>query len=208
MIDFSNGWEHVSDFVVRRLVPFVEDAADAVGDAADSVGDAADEVADEVAETAKSVAEEHAVASEALVGQKTGHALVIIAYAVIPFVLVGGAFAIKIIYGFFTKTADTVGHGLSSTASKITSALGGGDAPIHEKHEKRTLLFGEILRRYVTPSLSDEEVKKALEKQRASRRDSRIGEILLEDKVIIKSDAAKALKIQEKQSKSPDSVKE
>jgi hypothetical protein len=116
MLDFSHTWSHVSDFIVRRLVPFVEDAADAVGDAAD-------EVADEIAETAKGIAEEHARDSEALVAQKTGHALVLSAYAVIPFALVAGAFAIKIVYGFFTKTADTVGKGISATASKIYSAI-------------------------------------------------------------------------------------
>ncbi len=200
MLDFPHTWDHVSDFIVRRLVPYIENAADAVGDA---VGDAADEVADEVAETAKGVAEEHARGSDALVAQKTGHALVMSAYAVIPFALVAGAFAIKIVYGLFTKTADTVGKVLSSTASKINSAIsgsrregGGGEASNHGKNERRTLLFGEVLRRHVTPSLSEEDVDKALEKQRASRRNSRIGEILLEDKLITRTDVAKALKIQ------------
>jgi hypothetical protein len=127
MLDFSHVWNHFSDFVTLHLVPFVEDAADAVGDAAD-------EVADEVAETAKSIAEEHAKDSEALVAKKTGHALVMSAYAVIPFALVAGAFAIKIIYDLYTKTADTVGKGLSSTASKINSAI---SAPRREGKGKK-----------------------------------------------------------------------
>jgi hypothetical protein len=193
-VDFVHAWNHIPDLVTQHLIPFLEDAAGAVGDA---VGDAADEAADEIADTAKEIARQHAEASEVLVAKKTENAAVIGAYILIPIALIVGAFAAKVIYGVFTKTADKVGDGIKSASSKIQSAIADNEV-VHEKKQKQRLLLGEILMRYIVNSLSAAELENALKKQRENERNKRIGEILLENGLVSKSDIAQAIKIQEK----------
>jgi hypothetical protein len=196
MADFLHVWNHLPDFVSNHLVPFLEDAADAVGDAAE---EAADEAADDIAETAKEIAQQHSEAADKLIAQKTGHVAVISAYFIIPIALIAGAFAVKIIYGLFTKTADKIGEGIKSSSAKIQSALGDSSPETSEPGKpKRKLLLGEILTRYVADSITDEDIKKALTTQKSTRPKKLIGELLLEERVVTKSDVAQAIKIQEK----------
>jgi uncharacterized protein YeeX (DUF496 family) len=190
MEDFVHAWNHIPDLVTQHLIPFLEGAADAVGDAAE-------EAADEIADTAQEVARQHAEASEALVAKKTDNAAVIGAYILIPVALIVGAFAAKIIYGVFTKTADKVGDGIKFASSKIQSAIS-DNGVVLEKKQKQRLLLGEILMRYVVNSLSAAELENALKKQRESERNKRIGEILIENGLVSKSDISRAVKIQER----------
>lgn len=175
----------------------MEDAADAVNDVEDA--------ADDIAKTAEEIKKQHNEATDALLAKKTTNAVVMSAYIIIPIALIAGAFAIKLIYGLFTKTADKVGAGAKTAASKLESVIGqfakdeepGADGQ-NDNKKKPKLLYGEILRRFVATGLSESDVNEALEKQKTGNPRKLLGEILEECGQITKADSTRALKIQKK----------
>ena len=182
MFDIFNAFGNID---WRRFTALVEDATGAA--------------TDEIAETAKEIARRHAEEAEALVRGKTGHAAVLSGYVIIPVALFVGALAIKILYGIFTKTADKIGAGIHIASATIQSAVSAGEGKKtggkEEKAPKARLLFGEILRLYVAPAITEEDIRAALAKQ-TEIKTKLIGEILLESGKITKSDLAKVMKYQ------------
>ncbi len=203
MPDFVSHHSHhsVHDFISNHILPYIdEDTLDTVGDAAGG--------GDEIAEMMKEHAKKSMDAGEKMVGKKNEQIAVMSSFVLVPIALIVGAFVLKVIYDSFTKTADKVGQGVKSATSRIKSAIidkealndGGKGSPPKDpsKTQKRRLLLGEILKRFVVPTLGDAEIENAITAQKEMKQAKKIGEILLEQGHISIGDVAQAVKIQEK----------
>ena len=189
------------DFSVNHIFPYIEDALDTVGDAAEQT--------DEMAETMKEAAKKNMDVAEGMVAKKTQQVAVVGSFLIVPVALLVGAFVIKILYDSFTKTADKVGEGVKSATSRIKKSLmENGDAEGNDakksasaggsKSQKRRLLFGEIIKRFVAPSVTDADIEGAVTAQKEMKQAKKLGEIMVEKNIVSSADVLRALKIQEK----------
>ncbi len=181
-------------------------------DTLDSLGGGASFIAAEIGEGRGEMLKEYEKAFEGVAEQKTSQFHTFIAVVMVPIALVIGGLAIKFVYGMFTKTADKVGKGLGNITSKIKlpqadegkkasdSSLNLPPPPVDpsKSTQKRRMLFGEIIVRFVNPTVSSQDVEQAVQLQKAQGNGKKLGQVMAERGLISDSDIIKALKIQEK----------
>lgn len=168
----------------------------------------------EMEEEQKAIAKEVAKAFDGIAEKKSEQVHTIITVLLIPVGLLIGAFLLKLAYDLFTGTADKVGKGVGSISSRLKAAVAGdakGAAAKNEssgrlpampkdpsKPQSRPLLLGQIITRFVNPTLSEREVENAVQLQKQSNDGRKIGEILVERGAVTQDDVHRALKIQKK----------
>ncbi len=166
----------------------------------------------EMEEEHQAVAKEVAKAFEGVAEKKTEQVHTIITLLLIPLALFAGAFILKMAYDLFTGTADKVGKGVGSITSKLKAAVAG---PVSDKRSQssvkvppmpkdpsksgsRMMLLGQVIIRFVNPTLTEQDVENAVRIQKQSENGKKIGEILVEQNLVTKDDVNRALKIQKK----------
>lgn len=164
----------------------------------------------EIEEEHKELAKEVVKAFDGVAEKKTEQVHTIITVLLIPLAMIIGGFLLKMVYDLFTGAADKVGKGVGSISSKLKSGNGGSRAsgkssgklprmPVDpSKSSSRMMLLGQVIIRFVNPSLTDKDVENAVRIQKQSNNGKKIGEILVEQGVVTKDDVLRALKIQKK----------
>ncbi len=161
--------------------------------------------------------EEKMDAAEEMVREKTEQVGVLFALAAIPIVLVVLGIVIKLLYDIYTGAADKVADGVKAGSdiikdasdklkkALVKNAIADDDDDYEDEEEEppekkvKKMLFGEILKKFVTPTLADEEIEEALVIQKNFNPPKKIGEILEDTGKISKAEIAHVLKIQKKQ---------
>lgn len=153
---------------------------------------------------------EYAKSMEGMVDKKTEQVSTLYLMIGAPVAVLVLIFIIKLVLGLFTKTADKVTKGVSNATSKIKKSVvenvienANNDAekpPAKDanKSGRRKLLFGEIIMRFVNPTVTENEIGNAIAHQKESRKIKKIGEILTEMGCITQKQVEQALKIQDK----------
>lgn len=163
-------------------------------------------------ESLKETARKQVDAGEKMVGEKTEQLTAIFGAFLVPIALIIAAFILKIAYDIFTGAADRVDKGIRVASSKVKEATSKlkkavlesavkkeENHPKKPRKKKKRMLFGEILTKFVMPSVSGPDIEKALEIQSGENPKRKIGEILMGNGYITRTEIQHTVKIQEKQ---------
>ncbi len=169
----------------------------------------------EMEEEHQAVAKEVAQAFEGVAEKKTEQVHTIITVLLVPVALIAGFFVLKMAYDLFTGAADKVGKGVGSITSKLKASVAGDASGASDKKNQssvklpampkdpsksgsRMMLLGQVIIRFVNPTLTEQDVENAVRIQKQSNNGKKIGEILVEQNHVTRDDVSRALKIQKK----------